>query len=109
MVDAQEMEMGSFGDSILFRGILAMSFDPEKVARWRWMENEDGDFYMERWSQGDWVKHEDYKKLLTLLHDVSSEADPAGTLRELRLAQDTIRAQEKLIEELKAEIERLKG
>lgn len=86
-----------------------MSFDPEKVARWRWMENEDGDFYMERWSQGDWVKHEDYKKLLTLLHDVSSEADPAGTLRELRLAQDTIKALENENAELKAQIERLNG
>lgn len=49
------------------------------------------------------------KHVLSLLHDVSTEADPAGTLRELRLAQDTVKAQELLIQELRAEIEVLRG
>lgn len=47
------------------------------------------------------------KHVLSLLHDVSTEADPAGTLRELRLTQDTVRALEIENGELKAEISKL--
>lgn len=88
-----------------------MSFDPKKVQRydmvWKgrdYMQYQD----LDESEHGDWVRAEDYDKLLSLLHDVSSEADPAGTLRELRLAQDTIKAQEKLIDELKLELARVK-
>ena len=42
--------------------------------------------------------------VLSTLHDVASEADPAGTLRELRQAQETIRALEIENAELKARL-----
>lgn len=80
-----------------------MSFDPEKVERWNCYER--GGPY----SDGEWVSAKDFDQLKSLLHDVSTEADPAGTLRELRLAQDTVKAQELLIQELRAEIEVLRG
>lgn len=48
-------------------------------------------------------------QLLSLLHEVSTDADPAGTVRELAVAKETIKAQELLIQELRAEIERLRN
>ena len=34
------------------------------------MNDENGDFYMERWGSGDWVKHEDYAKLESLHREI---------------------------------------
>jgi len=78
-----------------------MSFDPEKVKRY-WPDN-NGNMEEDTYHEGGYVRHEDYAQLKAILHDVATEADPAGTVRELRLAQDTIRAQEVLIQELRAE------
>lgn len=80
-----------------------MSFDPEKVRRYT------ANGFGEEDNYGNYVEYSDYAQLLSLLHDVSSEADPSGTLRELRQARETVKAQEVLIQELRAEIERLKG
>lgn len=44
------------------------------------------------------------KHVLALLHDVSTDADPAGTIREKVMLQDKVAAQEVLIQELRAEI-----
>jgi hypothetical protein len=41
------------------------------------------------------------------IHDLATNADPAGTLAELRLLQDAFKAQEILITELRGEIENL--
>ena len=41
------------------------------------------------------------------IHDLASDADPAGTLAELRLLQESFEAQEILITELRGEIENL--
>jgi len=71
-----------------------MSFDPEKVKRY-WPDN-NGNMEEDTYHEGGYVRHEDYAQLKAILHDVATEADPAGTVRELRLAQDTIRAQEVL-------------
>lgn len=85
-------------------------FDPEKVDRYSFDDNCAGccGCGLGETAEGDYVLYEDYDQLKALLHDVATEADPAGTLRDLRLAQDTIKAQEVLIEELRAEIERLR-
>lgn len=76
-------------------------FNPETVKR----------YVIESRGQGDpgavLVAARDYDKLLALLHDVSTDADPAGTIRELRLAQDTCKALEFENEVLKAKVKRL--
>jgi hypothetical protein len=76
-----------------------MNFDPETVKR----------YVIESRGQGDpgavLVAARDYDKLLTLLHDVSTEADPAGTVRENRMLQDKVAAQEIRIAELEAKRE----
>lgn len=41
------------------------------------------------------------------IHDLASNADPAGTLAELRLLQESFKAQEILITELRGEIDNL--
>lgn len=50
-------------------------------------------------SDGEFVLASDFDKLKSYLHDVASEVDPAGTLRELRLAQDAVKALETVREE----------
>ena len=78
-----------------------MSFDPEKVQPWDARdEHVSGD--------GEFVLYDDYAQLMTLLHDVSTDADPAGTVRENRMLQDKVAAQEVLIQELRAEMKKLK-
>jgi hypothetical protein len=83
-----------------------MSFDPEKVQRYDFCPGSKYDCdpgctaEMSQAEGGEYVRFEDYAQLKTLLHDVSTEADPAGTLRELRQAQDTIKALEARIAEL---------
>jgi hypothetical protein len=81
---------------------MSETFDPERVDRWDARdEHVSGD--------GEFVLYEDYQKLMVLLHDVATEADPAGTLRENIVLKETVKALETENEELKAEIERLKG
>lgn len=86
-------------------------FDPEKVDRYSFDDNCAGccGCGLGETAEGDYVLYEDYDQLKTLLHDVSTDADPAGTLREKVMLQDKVAAQEVLIQELRQEIERLKG
>lgn len=80
-----------------------MSFDPQNPER----SNPAGLAGMRRQFDGRWVSYADYAQLLSLLHDVSTEADPAGTLAELRLLQEAYAAQERVIEELNLSVEQL--
>jgi len=82
-----------------------MSFDPEKVERYSPLSSGG----MGSDEMGGFVLYYDYAQLLTLLHDVSTEADPSGTRRENIMLQDKIAAQEVLIQELRREIARLIG
>jgi hypothetical protein len=84
-----------------------MSFDPEKVQRFvprDWIDGKGGSA-MRPALKGSYVFYDDYESLLSLLHEVSTDADPAGTVRELAVAKETIAAQEKLIEQLRKDLE----
>jgi hypothetical protein len=83
-----------------------MSFDPENVTRYG--HGEFSYIFGPR-KDGYYVSYDDYAQLLSLLHEVSTDADPAGTVRELAVARETIKAQEVLIQELRAEVKKLRG
>ena len=80
---------------------MAIAFDPESIDRYDWTHT-----HMDYDPHGQWVEYEEYENIKSLLHDIESDADPAGTHRELRLAQDTIKALEARVAELE---EQLKG
>lgn len=42
------------------------------IPRWKWMEREDGTFYMERWGSGDWVTFKDHTERIA---DLEAERD----------------------------------
>jgi len=83
------------------------------------MANETPDEMIERVqmmaedSRGTWDLSEKdqaaLKHVFSLLHDVSTEADPAGTRRENMMLQDKVAAQNILIHELRTELARRIG
>lgn len=78
-----------------------MSFDPESVRRFvprDWTDGKGGSA-MRPALKGSYVFYDDYESLLSLLHEVSTDADPAGTVRENIALKETVKALETVREE----------